>query len=127
MGYLFVAPADFGRRRGAAQSRRVRSPAFRHADRFLCARAGRNRNGKEVGKQERGAVPSQGSPVLKVRLSALIATAPLAGAAIAGPSDYVFLPAVSYGEREIDFKYSGAGKKNDPTEQAESLGVGYGF
>src|SRR4029453_19283120 len=99
MGYVGVAPADFGRRRGAAQSRRVRSPAFRHADRFLCARAGRNRNGNEVGQQERGAVTSQGSPVLKVRLFALIATAPLAGAAIAGPSDYLFLPPLSYRAR----------------------------
>src|SRR4029453_2531777 len=127
MGYVGVAPADFGRRRGAAQSRRVRSPAFRDADRFLGARPERNRNGNEVGQQERGALASQGSPILKVRLFALIATAPLFGAAIAGPSDYVFLPAVSYGEREIDFKYGAAGKKNDPTEQAASLGVGYGL
>jgi len=79
-----------------------------------------------VGQQERGAIASQGSPVLKVRLFALIATAPLAGAAIAGPSDYVFVPAVNYGERE-DFKYGAAGKKNDPAEQAASLGVGYGL
>ena len=80
-----------------------------------------------MGQQERGAIASQGSSVLRVRLFAFIATAPLAGAAIAGPSDYVFLPAVSYGEREIDFKYGAAGKKNDPTEQAASLGVGYGL
>ena len=35
-------------------------------------------------------------------------------------------PAVEYGEREIDFKYGVAGKKDEPTAQAASLGFGYG-
>ena len=47
--------------------------------------------------------------------------------ALAGPSDYVIVPSVEYGEREIDFKYGtsklaeGAGR-----ETAGSLGFGYG-
>jgi len=44
----------------------------------------------------------------------------------AGPADYVFLPSVSYGEREIDFKYGAAGKENEPSQRAASLGLGYG-
>ena len=48
------------------------------------------------------------------------------GSALAGPADYVFLPGVAYGEREIDFKYGAAGKKDEPSQQAASLGVGYG-
>lgn len=78
-------------------------------------------------QQERGRVASQRSRILKFRLIALIASAPLAGAAVAGPADYVFLPAVTYGEREIDFKYGAAGKKDEPTAQAASFGVGYGL
>jgi hypothetical protein len=50
----------------------------------------------------------------------------LSGAAAAGPADYVFLPAVEYSEREIDFKYGAAGKSGEPSEQAASLGLGYG-
>ena len=50
----------------------------------------------------------------------------LTGAALADPNDYVFMPAVTYGEREIDFKYGVAGKKDEPTAQAASLGFGYG-
>jgi len=49
-----------------------------------------------------------------------------AGSALAGPDEYVFLPSVTYGEREIDFKYGAATKKDEPTAQAASLGVGYG-
>ena len=50
----------------------------------------------------------------------------LAVTALADPNDYVFMPAVTYGEREIDFKYGVAGKKDEPTAQAASLGFGYG-
>jgi hypothetical protein len=80
-----------------------------------------------VGQQERRPDAAKWSRILRVRLIALIATAPLAGASIAGPADYVFVPAVTYGEREIDFKYGAAGKKDEPTEQAASLGFGYGL
>ena len=46
--------------------------------------------------------------------------------AIAGPADYVYTPAVEYGEREIDFKMGSAGKKHEPKESAASVGFGYG-
>ena len=45
----------------------------------------------------------------------------------AGPSDYVYEPAVEYGEREIDFKAGTAKLRNDEgRESAASLGFGYG-
>lgn len=44
--------------------------------------------------------------------------------ALAGPSDYVFVPNVTYGEREIDFKM-GTWRKDD-RRSAASLGFGYG-
>lgn len=50
----------------------------------------------------------------------------LRSALAAGPADYVYLPAVTYGEHEIDFK---AGKWNSPGDArlgAASLGYGYG-
>ena len=49
--------------------------------------------------------------------------------ALAGPSDYVRVPAVEYGEREIDIKY-GTEKMKDSEggerESAGSAGFGYG-
>ena len=46
---------------------------------------------------------------------------------LAGPSDYVRVPAVEYGEREIDFKYGTWRLKEEPVrETAASLGFGYG-
>jgi hypothetical protein len=48
------------------------------------------------------------------------------GCALAGPSDYVYVPAVTQGEREIDFKYGAASKGAEPSLQAASLGFGYG-
>ena len=45
----------------------------------------------------------------------------------AGPADYVFTPAVEYGEKEIDFKYGAARPDGGaPRESAWSLGLGYG-
>ena len=47
--------------------------------------------------------------------------------ALAGPSDYVYEPAVEYGEREIDFKAGTAKLRGDEgRESAASLGFGYG-
>ena len=46
--------------------------------------------------------------------------------ALAGPADYVYTPAVEYGEKEIDFKAGSASKANDPRESAASIGFGYG-
>jgi hypothetical protein len=50
---------------------------------------------------------------------------------IAGPADYVYTPAVTYGEKEIDFKTGTAsskvsGKTDTAEESATSLGFGYG-
>jgi hypothetical protein len=47
-------------------------------------------------------------------------------AAYAGPADYVFVPHVTQGEREIDFKAGGVRKDGDPNETDSSLGFGYG-
>jgi hypothetical protein len=45
---------------------------------------------------------------------------------VAGPADYVYTPAVEYGEREVDFKF-GAEKNRDGTiGNATSLGLGWG-
>ncbi len=47
--------------------------------------------------------------------------------AVAGPSDYVYTPAVEYGEREIDFKMGTAKARDEPVrESAASIGFGYG-
>ena len=44
----------------------------------------------------------------------------------AGPADYVYSPAVEYGEKEIDFKLGSAKKDEDPRESAASVGFGWG-
>jgi hypothetical protein len=48
-------------------------------------------------------------------------------AAAAGPADYVFLPGVTYGEREIDFKAGSWKKSGDDRASAASIGFGYGI
>ena len=47
-------------------------------------------------------------------------------AAAAGPADYVFLPGVTYGEREIDFKTGTWKKSGEDRFSAASIGFGYG-
>jgi hypothetical protein len=48
-------------------------------------------------------------------------------ASIAGPADYVYVPSVEYGEREIDFKAGTWKLKDEPVRQSlASLGFGYG-
>ena len=42
------------------------------------------------------------------------------------PADYVYTPAVEYGEKEIDFKAGTARNGDDPRESAASVGFGYG-
>src|ERR1700720_4241041 len=70
---------------------------------------------------------SSRNSVMKCRLLPLAVVACCGhGLAVAGPADYVFLPAVSYGERELDFKYGVSTKSDDPSPQAASLGFGYG-
>jgi hypothetical protein len=66
---------------------------------------------------------------MKFATARLLAAAAVAApfAALGGPSDYVYEPSVSYGEREIDFKY-GTWRFNDARERqsAASLGLGLG-
>jgi hypothetical protein len=66
---------------------------------------------------------------MKIR-SGLLAALALGLPAIsrAGPSDYIYVPAVEYGEREIDFKAGSWKRRGDePVRQsAASLGFGYG-
>lgn len=47
--------------------------------------------------------------------------------AAAGPADYVYSPAVEYGERELDIKFGSASRKGDTERKsAGSIGFGYG-
>ncbi len=48
-------------------------------------------------------------------------------AAAFGPADYVTVPAVAYGEREIDFKAGTRKVSDEPRASAASLGFGYGL
>lgn len=50
----------------------------------------------------------------------------LSGSVQAGPADYVYMPTVDYGEKEIDFKFGSAEQPSGETKQVASLGVGYG-
>ena len=66
--------------------------------------------------------------LLSRRYATIIAALTLTAgtAAIAGPADYVYTPAVEYGEKEIDFKF-GTGRQGDAArESAASIGFGYG-
>lgn len=51
----------------------------------------------------------------------------LAPLAHAGPNEYVFTPSVTYGERELDFKFGTAKRPDEDRESAASLGFGYGL
>ncbi len=63
---------------------------------------------------------------MKGRLVCALALAAICQAVAAEPADYVFMPAVTYGEREIDFKAGrSSGNDQDPASAA-SLGFGYG-
>lgn len=44
----------------------------------------------------------------------------------AGPSEYVFTPSVTYGEKEIDFKYGTLKKPDEDRVSAGSIGYGVG-
>ena len=55
----------------------------------------------------------------------LAAVLPLSAIAV-GPADYVFMPGVEYGEREIDFKFGSQKKTGEDRLGAASLGFGYG-
>lgn len=49
-----------------------------------------------------------------------------ASLAAASPADYVYVPAVEYGEKEIDFKFGTAKDEDGAREHAASIGFGYG-
>ncbi len=50
----------------------------------------------------------------------------LSNTALAGVADYVYVPAVEYGEKEIDFKTGTAKLQNGDRAQVSSIGFGYG-
>lgn len=57
--------------------------------------------------------------------AAVVALLPLSAMAF-GPADYVYVPGVEYGEREIDLKFGSQKKKGEDRLSAASLGFGYG-
>lgn len=59
-------------------------------------------------------------------LGALLIVGAFSQTVFASPADYVYTPAVSQGEREIDVKYGTASPVNGNGAEALSLGVGYG-
>jgi hypothetical protein len=61
---------------------------------------------------------------LKVCITLLLALA--SPTVFAGPADYIYLPTVEYGEKEIDFKFGTAKQQNGERKQVSSLGFGYG-
>ena len=63
-----------------------------------------------------------------ILLSAIFAAFTAFGAsqAIAGPADYVYVPSVDYGEKEIDFKVGSKKDVDGERASAASLGFGYG-
>jgi hypothetical protein len=68
------------------------------------------------------------SNIKKIGAAGVMATAVLvtSNAMAIGPGDYVYTPAVSYGEREIDFKSGAIKRSGEDRESAASLGFGYG-
>jgi hypothetical protein len=56
---------------------------------------------------------------------AVLWVAHIAGAT-AGPADYVYTPAVEYGERELDTKFGSQRESDGTREHAGSLGFGWG-
>src|SRR2546423_10283429 len=62
--------------------------------------------------------------MIPVTLAAMLLGIPIA--AVAGPADYVFLPGVTYGEREIDLKMGSWKHPTDGNLSAASIGFGYG-
>jgi hypothetical protein len=62
---------------------------------------------------------------IKLNHLAIVATL-FSQTAIAGVADYVYMPAVEYGEKEIDFKTGTAKLKSGDRAQVSSIGLGYG-
>ena len=62
---------------------------------------------------------------MKLRTLILCLSTLHAGFALASPAEYVFVPAVEYGEKEIDLKFGTAKPDGEKREQAVSIGFGY--
>lgn len=63
---------------------------------------------------------------MKKHLLAISIAALSAGMAHAGPADYVYMPGVEYGEREIDFKAGSDRDRGKEEKTAASIGFGWG-
>ena len=64
---------------------------------------------------------------MKISVASLVFLAALPLAALAvGPADYVFVPGVTYGEHEIDFK-SGTWKQKREENPLGAASIGYGY
>ena len=61
----------------------------------------------------------------RLAVASVLAALPFCAAAF-GPSDYVYLPGVAYGEHEIDFK-AGTWKEKTEENPLSAASIGYGF
>ena len=66
------------------------------------------------------------SSIMKIYASIILSATLASNVVYAGPADYVYMPTVEYGEREIDFKLGSASYENGLHRTDTSLGVGYG-
>jgi len=63
---------------------------------------------------------------MKVSASFVLLAALLSTTVYAGPADYVYMPTVEHGEREIDFKFGTGTPPGGDRKTVTSLGYGYG-
>lgn len=63
---------------------------------------------------------------MKVSASLALLVALVSGSVYAGPADYVYMPTVEHGEREIDFKFGTGTPPAGERKTVTSLGYGYG-
>jgi len=63
---------------------------------------------------------------MKIPVTYFVLAALVTSSAFAGTADYVYMPAVEHGEREIDFKYGSGTPPAGERQTVSSLGFGYG-
>lgn len=63
---------------------------------------------------------------MKIATSLVLLASLAATSVYAGPADYVYMPTVEHGEREIDFKFGTRTPPDSERETVTSLGYGYG-
>src|SRR5574337_66651 len=148
VGHLDAAAHGFGSRFPAACPRRLRRPPQRHADCVLRRHPPRHSRRHALGARAAPANPglttalapqprrqgplrstskkTKGSFMDRHALCVAALAALCLQDAHAGPDEYVFMPAVEYGEREIDFKAGTARGPGDDRATAESIGFGMG-